>query len=247
MKQPQALRAVSEHAAGQWGLVTAAQARAAGLTAVDLLRLTEAELLENVGHGVYLVAGAVPPKHQEIKVAWLRLNPGTPAWRRQRPETYEGVISHASACVLHDIGDIPATTVTISTPRRRTTREPNVRLLQRAVDPADVTLIDGLPVTTPERTIVDLLADRADGGHIAGALADARHRSLLDLRTLAPRATPYAKSYGLPPAATGHDLVAHLLKQPRLPPPPDLLTRALALGLTLTRALANPPPDRDPS
>src|SRR5690606_10263468 len=156
MERAEQLAVLSGVAADQWGLVTAAQAKAHGLSAVQLKRLTEAGLLENVGRGVYALPAAGLPHHLEIKVAWLRLQPTVPAWERAIGGPDSGVISHASASQLHSLGDIPAPDVEISVPRRRTTTEPFVRLRTADLPTADITIVDGLPVTTPARTIIDL-------------------------------------------------------------------------------------------
>ncbi|MEU8735267.1 type IV toxin-antitoxin system AbiEi family antitoxin domain-containing protein [Streptomyces tendae] len=213
MDRAEQLALVTGVAADQWGLVTAAQAKTLGVSGVQLMRLTEAGLLESVGRGVYALPAVGMPQHLEIKVAWLRLQPGVPAWKRPLGGRDSGVVSHASACQLHDLGDIPAPETEISVPRRRTTTEPFVRLRTAPVDAADITLVDGLPVTTPARTIVDLLHAKADGGHIGGVIVDAERRDLLDLDTLADAVQPYARKYGLPAVATGHDLIEHLADQ----------------------------------
>ncbi|WP_214105304.1 type IV toxin-antitoxin system AbiEi family antitoxin domain-containing protein [Acrocarpospora catenulata] len=213
MKRHEALRAVSVQAADQWGLVTTAQAKLAGLTSVDLRRLAEVHLVEGVGRGVYLVAGATPPEHLEIKVAWLRLDPTRPTWKRLQPETYGGVVSHGSACELHRLGDIPTSEVEISVPTRRVTREPGVRLHRAAIEASDVTIVDGLPVTTAERTVVDLLEARADGGHVGGVIADAIRFGLVDRENLADRAAYFSSAYGFPRSASGVQFLSYLLKQ----------------------------------
>ncbi|MGW4750319.1 type IV toxin-antitoxin system AbiEi family antitoxin domain-containing protein, partial [Streptomyces sp. NPDC004290] len=213
MDRGEQLAALSGPAADQWGLVTAAQAKELGLSAVQLLRLTEAGLLENVSRGVYLLAAGGTPRHVDIKAAWLRLQPKTFAWDRRPGHPDSGVISHASACQLHELGDIPAPDVEITVPRRRTTTEPFVRLRTAPLDVAEITIIDGLPVTTATRTITDLLQAKADGGHIGGVIADAVRRDLINLDDLAGRVQPYARKYGLKATATGRQLISHLIEQ----------------------------------
>ncbi|MGA5124590.1 type IV toxin-antitoxin system AbiEi family antitoxin domain-containing protein [Streptomyces pseudogriseolus] len=213
MERAEQLAVLSGVAADQWGLVTAAQAKTHGLSAVQLKRLTEAGLLENVGRGVYALSAAGLPHHLEIKVAWLRLQPTVPAWERPIGGPDSGVVSHASACQLHSLGDIPAPDVEISVPRRRTTTEPFVRLRTADLPAADITMVDGLPVTTPARTIVDLLHAKADGGHVGGVIADAERRDLVDINELAQAVQPYARKYGLRRAATGYELIEHLVGQ----------------------------------
>ncbi|MET7695119.1 type IV toxin-antitoxin system AbiEi family antitoxin domain-containing protein [Streptomyces sp. NPDC005483] len=213
MDRAEQLAALSGAAADQWGLVTTAQAKELGLNAVQLLRLTEAGLLENVSRGVYLLTAGGMPRHVEIKAAWLRLQPKTFAWDRPAGHPDSGVISHASACQLHELGDIPAPDVEITVPRRRTTTEPFVRLRTALLDREEITVVDGLPVTTTSRTITDLLRAKADGGHIGGVIAEAHRRDLIDLDELADRLQPYASKYGLKATATGHALINHLVEQ----------------------------------
>jgi hypothetical protein len=75
-----------------------------------------------------------------------------------------------------------------------------------------VTVVDGLPVTTPTRTILDLLRDGADGGHVGGVIADATRRGLIDPQRLAPAAAAFAPRYAMP-GATGLDLLDALIAQ----------------------------------
>lgn len=213
MERSEALKRLGVIAADQWGLVTARQAQNAGLSRVDLGRLIDAELLLRAAHGVYQLAGGTPTPHLEIKAAWLRLDPGTFAWERPLGADRSGVVSHGSACQLHNIGDIPADNVQISVPVRRTTREAGVTFHKTAIPTDDITIADGLPVTTVDRTICDLLQARADGGHVGRVLADADQHGLTDTRTLAERVQPYTRAYGLPKTATGTDLLNFLADQ----------------------------------
>jgi predicted transcriptional regulator of viral defense system len=200
-------------AADQWGLVTAKQAATEGVNGVQLKRLTDAGLMENVGRGVYLVTGAGYPQHLEIKIAWLRLAPAKRAWQRNSTDPDSGVISHSSACLLHDLGDIPAGHVEITVPRRRVARDPDVQLRIAHLESSEVTMVDGLPVTTAERTIIDLLRSHADAGHIGGVIADAERRDLITLKALAHRVESFINAYGVAPDADGRVLIDHLVGQ----------------------------------
>ncbi|MGV9844813.1 type IV toxin-antitoxin system AbiEi family antitoxin domain-containing protein [Streptomyces pseudogriseolus] len=213
MERADVLRRLGERASDQWGLVTAAQAKLDGVQGVDLLRLERAGLLEGVGRGVYLIAAAVPPEHLQTKVAWLRLDPKTPAWQRPADSERSGVVSHASACELHGLGDLPADRVELIVPVRRTTRDEGVLLHRLALEEGDVTVVDGLPVTTVERTVVDLLRSRADGAHVGTVIADADLKGLLDVGLLAARVGSFARAYGLPAVASGEDLLEALCDQ----------------------------------
>ncbi|MGH3932114.1 MAG: type IV toxin-antitoxin system AbiEi family antitoxin domain-containing protein, partial [Pseudonocardiaceae bacterium] len=158
MKVAQALRIVGDYAAGQWGMVTTAQAVAAGVDRTTLARLVNAGLLESPARGVYLVPAA-SPTHVDERAAWLRLEPSRAAWQRQALDADGGVLSHRSATRIHGLGDLLTSGVDITVPRRRTTRDPRVHLRRGTLTADEVIVIDGLPVTTAERTVLDLLAD----------------------------------------------------------------------------------------
>ncbi|MBR7830652.1 type IV toxin-antitoxin system AbiEi family antitoxin domain-containing protein [Actinospica sp. MGRD01-02] len=211
MKRAEAQAVLGELAAGQFGLVTSAQAREYGVDAVTVHRLQAAGLLQQVGHGVYQVAGAVTPTHLEIRVAWLRLNPQRPAWERDGRGERDGVVSHASACLLHELGDIPAPKVELTVTGKLQARDRWVRLRRHSqpLPEQDVTLVDGLPATTVERTILDLIKDGVDAGHLGGVIAEAERRGALDLPALAERAARFASRYSMP-KATGMEVLTGL-------------------------------------
>lgn len=196
MKLSRALRVIGDLAADQWGMVTTAQAVAASVDRTTLARLVDAGLLESPIRGVYVVPAAAPI-HVDERAAWLRLNSRRPAWQRQPLDDDGGVVSHRSAAKIHHLGDLITDGVDITVPRRRTTRDPHVRLRRGALTLEDITAIDGLPVTTVERTILDLLADHTDGGHVGDLIADALRRGNVELDHLADRASVHAAKYGV--------------------------------------------------
>ncbi|MGW6203702.1 hypothetical protein ACWF9B_08660 [Streptomyces sp. NPDC055089] len=196
--------------AEQWGLVTAEQAEQAGVNAACLDSLVQSGVLVVVGAQVFQLAGAPMPPHLDIKVAWLHLDPGTPAWQRLTGNS--AVISHSSACRLHGLGDLPVGKVDLLFSAVGGTVEAGVRVHHETrPDAAQITIVDGLPVTTAGRTITDLLHTGLDGGHVGGVMADAARLGLVDLRSLAQHVTGFASAYGLPASASGRDLINRLL------------------------------------
>lgn len=208
---PEAEVLLADLAADQWGLMTSAQAVAAGVGRMQLSRMDDAGLLSRVTHGVYALRGSLGEKHLELAAAWLGLDPARPARERLVDPVGGAVVSHASAAVLHGLGDLDADRHEFTLSRRKQTRRSDVRLHRGTLDAGEVTRVDGLPVTTPVRTIADLLADGHDGGHVAGVLADAVRGRRVDLRNLAVRVGPYAARYGLG-RGDGEGFVAHLLE-----------------------------------
>ncbi|AXE90512.1 substrate-binding domain-containing protein [Streptomyces sp. Go-475] len=213
MGRADVLKVLEARAADQWGLVTTAQAKLDGVRGVQLLRLERAGLLESVGHGVYRLLASPPPEHLGIKVAWLRLDPRTPAPDRGIEGPGAGVVSHASACAVHGLGDRPADPVELTVSSRRTTRDETVVLHRGRVDADDITVVDGLPVTTVPRTVVDLLDARADAVRVGTVLAEAVSRDLVRVDDLAARVGPFAAAYGLPAQASGAELLEFLCER----------------------------------
>jgi hypothetical protein len=194
----------------QAGLVTAAQARGAGLSSAVLARLIRQRMLEVVDLGVYLSTACAAPAHLEIRAAWLRLDPAARPGEREGLGPSDGVVSHRSACVVLELGDIPAPAVELMVPRRRRTAAPFVTLHQRrGLIPDQVLMFDGLPVTTAERTIVDLLRDGADGGHLGGVIAGAEHRAC-STRKASPGASRGSRPATRCPGAGGLELLQML-------------------------------------
>ena len=219
MTQADVLRALDARAAGQWGLVTTAQAKLDGVQGVQLLRLERSGALESVGHGVYRLAASPPPEHLRIKVAWLRLAPRTPARDRGTVGPGAGVVSHTSACAVHGLGGRPAGRVELTVSSRRTTRDENVVLHRADMEAEDITVVDGLPVTTVPRTVADLLQAHTDAARAGGFVAEAAARGLVRVDDLAPRVAAFAGAYGLPAEASGAELLEFLCERAGRPLP----------------------------
>ncbi|GEL45066.1 hypothetical protein CHO01_01820 [Cellulomonas hominis] len=200
------LAVVSELAAGQWGLLTTAQAERAGVTRLQLARLAGADVLERVDRGVYAVAG-IPAEHRGVRAAWLALDPARSAEERLADPVGAGVASHTSAAALHRLGDLLDDEPELTLPHRKQSRR-GIRLHRLALAAADVTLVDGLPVTTEERTVADLLRDGHDPDHVAQIVGQGARRGVIDLDDLAERLEPLARRYAQP---DGVALVEHLL------------------------------------
>ncbi|WP_216215626.1 type IV toxin-antitoxin system AbiEi family antitoxin domain-containing protein [Amycolatopsis aidingensis] len=206
-----ALALLAEYTAQQWGLVTTAQAVRAGVDTVTLTRLADAGHLQSVRRGVYALDAAPESRLREEQAVWLWLNPSVPAWERPKLDPDGGVLSHASATIAHDVGDLVADTVELTVPRRRTTRDPAVKLHRdEKLTDDDVVLIDGLPVTSARRTVLDLLAQHTDASRIAQVIRDGTESDRLDLDELSVEIGPYARRYGLK-TRDGRRLLEHLL------------------------------------
>ncbi|MFJ2627659.1 hypothetical protein ACIO6T_30735 [Streptomyces sp. NPDC087532] len=208
----EALVKLGQVTAEQWGLITVEQSEQIGVDASSLAHLTCAGVLAVAEDGVFRLVGAPLTSHVEIKAAWLRLEPGTPAWQRLAGDG--GVVSHSSACLLHGLGDLPAGAVELLAASRNGGGGPGVRLHHGPEpEPAQITVVDGLPVTTVGRTITDLLRAGLDGGHVGGVVADSVRGGLVDIDDLAQEVAVFTSAYGLPESASGRDLIGRLLAE----------------------------------
>jgi predicted transcriptional regulator of viral defense system len=189
-------RLAGEVAEDQWGLVTRAQALAAGVPRATFGRLVAAGVLVRVAHGVYRIAGGLDPGHLDLRAAWLQLDPTVPAWQRVRSDGV-AVVSHRSAAELYGLGDLIADTHEFSVAERTQTRRRDVRLYLRQVPPQDRDVVDGLPVTRAHRIVADLLVSYEDGSAVATIAVDAVRRGLTTPGQIAMSVAPLARRYHL--------------------------------------------------
>lgn len=198
-------------AAEQWGMVTTAQARALGVSAQGVARLANQGSLERMTHGVYRVSGAPPEPADELRAAWLTLDPSRRSAERVR-DASPAVVSHRSAAGLHGLGDLDADLHEFTTGGRKQSRRPDIMFHRAHLAAGEWTVVDGLPVTTVARTIADLAAARVDGGHLASVVRDALTVKQVSDQVLSAALAPHAQRYGAP-AGDGEALLARFIQE----------------------------------
>ncbi|WP_164512828.1 type IV toxin-antitoxin system AbiEi family antitoxin domain-containing protein [Leucobacter chromiireducens] len=196
MKSEDALLVIAEITASQWGMVTAAQAGVRGVDRLTLARLADAGHLERLAHGVYRDAGAPSDQFEDLRVAWLSTEPKRLAEERIRDGADGVVVASTSAAMLHGIGDLWANLHEFVVPKRRQTQRVAIRYRQRVLDAGDVTIVEGLPAMTLERTVADLLDDVGDMSLVADGLKAAAGNRRLDLDRLTELIAPLAERNG---------------------------------------------------
>jgi len=196
MKSGEALGVLAGITAHQWGMVTSAQAGAHGVSRLVLSRLADAGHLERLSHGVYKDAGAPSGEFDDVRAAWLSTDPKDVGESRLRDRSSEIVVASASAARLHRIGDLWAGRHEFVSPARRQSQRAEIRYRLRVLDPNDVTLVEGLPAMTLERTIADLVEDVGDLSLVADALRDAALKHNLEFGRLRKLLAPLAERNG---------------------------------------------------
>jgi hypothetical protein len=137
-----ARRRAARVAARQHGALSRAQAMDAGMSASTIDRCVNTGVWESIDYGVYRVEGTPPGWRQRLMAACL----AGPA-----------VVSHRAAAALWDFVDCREDVVEVTALRhRRRYRSEVVWHESQHLDDRDLTEGDGIPVTRPLRTVLDL-------------------------------------------------------------------------------------------
>ncbi|MCB4208729.1 type IV toxin-antitoxin system AbiEi family antitoxin domain-containing protein [Arthrobacter sp. UM1] len=179
----------------QGGIVTTAQARRIGLSTDQILSLSRRGDLRRLRRGVYVHEAAPFDYLEDVKAAWLSLYPHmTMSERLAGPEL--GVLRAESAAEHLEIGDLVVHKHSFFVPAGKKSRACDIETRTSPLTTDDITIVKGLPVTTPTRTIVDLLEEPYEPEHVGAAVWDARDRGLeLDVETIRRALTRYASGY----------------------------------------------------
>ncbi|MDA0183476.1 type IV toxin-antitoxin system AbiEi family antitoxin domain-containing protein [Solirubrobacter phytolaccae] len=158
---------IARIAARQYGIVTTAQLSQAGLDSAAIVRRVRAGRLHRVGRGVYAVG------HTALS------EEGT--WLAEVFKAGEGAaLGYFAAAKLYGAWRYRVSLIDVVVPRERRVRT-NARLHRcRNLDPRDVTVFKGIPVTTFARTAVDL-TDELTKWELANLLHEADWRKRLSI------------------------------------------------------------------
>jgi predicted transcriptional regulator of viral defense system len=161
-------RDLARLAAGQQGVVSRGQLLDARMTERMIeTRLATGQLVR-LHRGVYAVGHAHLRPNGYRLAGVLAVGPGA-------------VLSHRDAAALHGLRDGGGVRIDVSTPaERRSTRRIRVHG-RRRLDAADVTSVEGIPVTTVSRTLVDL-GEVLAHQQLTKVCSEAERRRVLDLK-----------------------------------------------------------------
>lgn len=157
------------------GLFTSKQARENGIQDSVLVRLAQRGRLVRAARGVYRIAHYPPDRFAQYReaVLWAQAHQG-PEW---------ATLSHETALLVFGLSDANPAKVHLTVPKHARLRreKPSWIVIHRAdLTPNDLTEHEGIPVTTVERTITDILATTHRTDFARQAIADARREGYLD-------------------------------------------------------------------
>lgn len=151
----------------QHGVVSRRQLEAVGLRRGAIARRVESGRLHRLHHGVYALGHPVLTVRGHWLAAVLACGDGA-------------VLSHASAAAAWDLRRSDASLIDVIVPVAGGRKRRGIRIHRRPdLARQDTTTLDGIPITTPTRTLIDL-APRLTHGALKRTLAQTEARRLLD-------------------------------------------------------------------
>jgi very-short-patch-repair endonuclease/predicted transcriptional regulator of viral defense system len=169
--QPNREREAWALAHGQHGVIARSQLLELGFSRSAIQHRIATGRLHPLSRGVYAVGRPAVTRRGRWMAAVLSSGP-------------DAVLSHANAAALWGIRPEDGKRIEVSVPDRNDRRRPGVVVHRPTrLPPRDRTVKDGIPVTTPIRTLVDL-ATRMQVSQLEAAINEANKRDLIDPETL---------------------------------------------------------------
>jgi very-short-patch-repair endonuclease len=161
---------VAALAARQWGVVTRRQLFETGLSRKSVESRMSSGHLIRLHPGVYAVGHARLRPEGHWLAAVLAVGPGA-------------VLSHRDAAGLHALRPANHARIEVTTAADRRSTEKIEVHRTRVLDADGITTVQGIPVTTVARTLLDL-AGVVPRDHLSRAMQQADRRKVLDLRAI---------------------------------------------------------------
>ncbi len=155
----------------QHGLVVSSQLRQLGFTEAQIRALVRAGRLVQVRRGVFRLCGVRPTWATMAMAAVLAAGDGA-------------TLSHRSAAVLWGLLDHHDETGPLEITAPRLVRLTGVTAYRHRLRPAEATVRDSIPVTTAERTLVDLAESVRDSDELGRLCDETLRRRLVTVRRL---------------------------------------------------------------
>ena len=172
------LRGLEAEAYQQSGYFTAAQARSHAVTRQLLSHHIRQGRFTHLRRGLYRVQGFPTSENDDVRERWMAVGAD------------KAILSHESALALLDLSDnIPAAVHVLVSRRHRGLRPPPGVVVHTHPDSETIATVwrDGLPLTTPARTLIDV-ADEIQPEQASMAVGQALRRGLVTERELVAEA-----------------------------------------------------------
>lgn len=167
-----AQRQLYEKAIGQHGIVTAEDAGELGIDGAVLRMLHSRDRLERLSRGVY--------RFPEMPAGPLDQYAAATFW----PLGVRGVLSHITALERHELCDVNPSRIDLTLPRSydlnpRREIPAYLQLHFEDIPSGDLALLEGLPIVTPVRAIVDAIDGAVRADLVQQAIDTLKERGML--------------------------------------------------------------------
>ncbi|MBK4149806.1 hypothetical protein GWO62_04160 [Corynebacterium macginleyi] len=195
MKSLEALQHLETLAADQWGIITTAQAQREGISRLQINRLAERGILVRARRGVFFLPSAQFGPMTDTREAWISLEPKLFAVERIG-SAGKIFVSHESAALIHNIGELIPEKQTFSSMSRKQTSQDDIHIYNnRRVEPGEIENFNGLPVASVERTVADLASENIEFNYLATLVTDALRKEGVRINALSDRLDESASKY----------------------------------------------------
>jgi putative AbiEi antitoxin of type IV toxin-antitoxin system/transcriptional regulator with AbiEi antitoxin domain of type IV toxin-antitoxin system/uncharacterized protein DUF559 len=164
-------------------VVSRAQLLDFGLATGAIAHRLRSGRLHRVHHGVYVVGRPDLSRAGHWTAAVMSCGPNA-------------VLSHRSAAVLHGMITVTRERIEVTVPPASARRRPGLRIYRRIVETVECTAVDNVPVTTAERTLLDL-APLLSRKRLEAAVNAADKHDLVDPEQLRAALARYAGQRGV--------------------------------------------------
>lgn len=157
------------------GLFTSKQAREVGIKDSVLVRLAQRGRLVSAARGVYRIAHYPPDRFAQYREAAL--------WAQSSHGPEQIALSHETALAIFGLSDVNPAKVHLTVPKdaRLRREKPGWIVIHRSgLAPGEVTEHEAMPVTSPGRTIMDVLEATRRADLARQAITDARREGFLN-------------------------------------------------------------------
>ena len=160
-----------ELAEGQGGYFSASQARELGFGGDLISHHAKQGNFLRAARGVYRLRRFPASPFEDLIVACLRAGP-------------EAAVSHETALGVYGLSDLMPAQIHLIVPRTKSRRLKGLKLHRHRLEKGEVTRRDGVQVTTPIRTLLDVAAAGVTEDQVTQAVQEALQRGLVQRNEL---------------------------------------------------------------
>lgn len=163
---------IRELAASEDGVFTSALAQSYGISKHALSHAAKTGLIERIAHGAYRMSSSMDDGFDSLRGFYKLTSPSK--WTHERIRDFDGIaVTGATAAHMHGIGDLQSSPYVMAVPKRYNSRNSGIHYAVIALQSEDVTWSFGIPVTTLETTLANLITTHEDPSLVADCFIDA--------------------------------------------------------------------------